>query len=104
MARRRGGGPSERLTGWLERRYAGRDWYGLVVEVNGPCGSVRASLAGRGQADITALGAAGIARAILDDQVSEPGIWLAEQVVAPGTFLLHLATDGVIPTVRAFLQ
>ena len=48
LARRRAsGGPAQRRTAWLQKRYAGRDWYGLVVEVEGPNGSVRASLVGR---------------------------------------------------------
>ena len=71
LARRRdGSGPTQRLTSWLQRRYAGHDWYGLVVEASGKV--------------ITALGAAAIARTIVDGQVSEPGIWVAEQLVPPG--------------------
>jgi hypothetical protein len=40
----------QRLGAWLRRRYEGRDWYGIVVEVEGARGTVRASLVGRGQA------------------------------------------------------
>ncbi len=95
--------PLNGSTRWLQGKYAGRDWYGLMVEVEGPGGSARASLAGHGQADVAALGAAAIARAIVDGQVSEPGIWLAEQVVPPGPFLQHLAANGVVPKVEAVL-
>jgi len=102
LARRRGnGGPGQWLTSWLQRQYAGSDWYGLVVEAQGPSGSVRASLVGHGQADITAWGAAALARAVVNRQVSQPGIWLAEQVVPPGPFLEHLAANGVLPRVEA---
>ena len=95
--RRRRGGPAQRLINWLQSRNTGHDWYGLVVEADGPAGSVRASLAGREQADITAFGAAAIARAIIDGQVSKPGIWLAEEVVPPEPFFEHLATKDVVP-------
>lgn len=102
LARRRnGGGPTQRLTTWLQQRSAGHDWYGLVVEVSGAHGAVRASLAGHGQADITALGAAAIARCIVDGQVSATGLWLAEQVVPSGPFLEHLDAHGVIPRFEA---
>jgi hypothetical protein len=57
------------------------------------------SLAGRGQADITALGAAATARSLIDGQVSQPGVWLAEQIVAPTQFMQHLAAKGVVPRV-----
>jgi saccharopine dehydrogenase-like NADP-dependent oxidoreductase len=97
LARRSGGGPSQRLIRGLQRRYAGHDGYGLVIEVDGPNSAVRASLAGHGQADITALGAAAIARSLIDSQVSQPGIWLAEQIVPPAPFLEHLADNGVGP-------
>lgn len=104
LARRRSsGGPAQRLTAWLQQRNAGRDWWGLVVEVEGPNGSVRASLAGHRQADATALGAVAIARSIIDGQVPEPGIWLAEQVVPPEPFLRHLAGKGLVPRFEAVL-
>jgi saccharopine dehydrogenase-like NADP-dependent oxidoreductase len=101
LARRSGGGPSQRLIRWLQKRYAGHDWYGPVVEAEGPHGAVRASLAGRGQADITALGAAAIARGLIDGQVAQPGIWLAEQIVPPAQFLEHLAANGVVPRLES---
>src|SRR5918993_3215955 len=36
----------QRLGAWLRRRYEGRNWYGIVVEVEGTRGTVRASLVG----------------------------------------------------------
>lgn len=52
-----------RLNAWLSRRYEGRDRYGIVVEVKGARGRVRASVVGRGQATGTAVGAAAVVRA-----------------------------------------
>ena len=89
-----------RLIGWLQRRYAGLDSYGLVVEVVGTRGSVRASLAGRGQAQGTAIGAALLARPLIDGEVEKPGIWLPEQVVPPGSFFKGLAEHGLLPIVE----
>jgi hypothetical protein len=65
-----------RLVGWLQQRSAGRDWYGLVVEVHGTRGTARVSLAGHGQADATAIGAAALVRALDDDEAERPGICL----------------------------
>ena len=48
----------------------------------------------------TAVGAAAIARSIIDAEVGGPGIWLAEQVVPPGTFLKHLAANGMVPRIE----
>jgi saccharopine dehydrogenase (NAD+, L-lysine forming) len=99
---RRRKGTSERfnrLMGWLQQRYAGHDRYGLVVEVQGTAGTVRVSLAGHGQADATAIGAAALAYALDMGEVERPGIWLAEQVVPPGPFLDRLAAGGLVPSI-----
>ena len=91
----------QRLGAWLRRRYEGRDWYGIVVEVEGARGTVRASLVGRGQATATAIGAAAVVRALAEGEVKQPGIWLAEEVVAPEPFFKYLAARGLVPTVEA---
>ena len=90
----------ERLGAWLRRRYEGRDWYGIVVEVKGTRGTVRASLVGRGQATGTAIGAAAVVRALAEGEVTQAGIWLAEEVVPPEPFFERLATRGLVPTVE----
>lgn len=92
-----------RLVGWLQQRYAGRDWYGLVVEVQGTGGSVRVRLRGHGQADATAIGAAALVRALYEGEVERPGIWLAEQIVPPGSFLDRLAARGLVPLTEVSL-
>ena len=93
MLGRRGGAEERvrRLNAWLRRRYEGRDWYGVAVEVEGARGRVRASLVGRGQALGTATGAAAVVRALAEEEVRQPGIRLAEEVVAPESFFAHLA-------------
>ena len=103
---RRRAGARERfngLVGWLQQRYAGHDWYGLVVEVQGTGGTVRVSLAGHRQADATAIGAAAVVRALYEGEVEQPGIWLAEQVVPLRPFLDRLAVRGLMPQIEGAL-
>jgi saccharopine dehydrogenase-like NADP-dependent oxidoreductase len=88
----------QRLGAWLRRRYEGRDWYGIVVEVKGVRGRVRASLVGHGQATGTAIGAAAVVRALAEGEVRQAGIWLAEEVVTPESFFEHLVARGLVPT------
>jgi saccharopine dehydrogenase (NAD+, L-lysine forming) len=106
MLRRRAGAEErlQRLTAWLQRRYEGRDFYGVAVEVHGARGRVRVSLVGHGQASGTAIGAAAVVRALAEGEVGQPGIWLAEQVVLPGPFFERLATRGLVPTVEDRLE
>ena len=102
MLRRRAGAEErlQRATAWLKRRYEGRDFYGVVVEVHGSRGRVRASLFGHGQASGTAIGAAAVVCSLAQGEVEQPGIWLAEQVVLPEPFFERLATRGLVPTVE----
>jgi saccharopine dehydrogenase (NAD+, L-lysine forming) len=90
----------QRLIARLQRRYKGRDWYGVVVDVRGASGRVRASLDGRGQASGTAIGATAVVRALAEGEVVQPGIWLAEQVVPPEPFFERLAAQGLVPRVE----
>src|SRR5215204_3010568 len=90
----------QRATAWLQRRYEGRDFYGVVVEVHGARGRVRSSLVGHVQASGTAIGAAAVVRSLAQGEVEQPGIWLAEQVVLPEPFFERLATRGLVPTVE----
>src|SRR5215217_9740736 len=94
----------QRLIARLQRRYKGRDWYGVVVDVRGARGWVRASLVGRGQASGTAISAAAVVRALAEGEVDQPGIWLAEQVVPPEPFFERLAAQGLVPRVEAPLS
>lgn len=100
--RRRAGSQErlQRLISWLKHRHEGRDWYGVLVEVRGARGSVKASLVGRGQATGTAIGAAAVVRALAEGEVKQPGIWLAEQAILPGPFFERLAARGLVPTIE----
>ena len=102
LLRRRAGSQEQlqRLNTWLQRRYEGRDWYGVVVEVEGTRGQIRVSLVGRGQASGTAIGAAAVVRALAEGEVKQSGIWLVEQVVPPGPFFERLVARGLVPTVE----
>ncbi len=104
--RRRGGSQErvQRLIARLQRRYNGHNWYGVVVDVRGERGRVRASLVGRGQASGTAIGAAAVVRALAASEVEQSGIWLAEQVVPPGPFFERLAAQGLVPRVEVPLS
>ena len=74
------------------------------MEVEGARGRVRASLVGRGQALGTATGAAAVVRALAEEVVRQPGIWLAEEVVAPESFFGHLAARGLVPAIEVMLD
>src|SRR5215212_2948022 len=102
MLRRQAGAEErvQRLSTRLQRRYKGRDWYGVVVEVQGARGRVRAGLAGRGQATGTEIGAAALVRTLAEGEVKRSGIWLAEQVIPPGPFFERLTARGLVPTVE----
>jgi saccharopine dehydrogenase (NAD+, L-lysine forming) len=75
--------------------YAGRDTYALQVAVKGVQGIARLSLVGRHESAGTAIGAALMARSLLEDDVTQPGAWLSEQVVEPRQFFARLADCGL---------
>lgn len=95
-----GGGTRGTVDSWLgklRRRYAGRDLYALVVEARGGGRTIRSTLVGRKQATATAVGVAAITEALWAHEVDAPGVWLAEQVIAPAPFLARLAAHGLVP-------
>lgn len=99
----RRGGVRGALHGLIEKlrgRYAHRDHYALVVEVRGGDRIVRSTLVGRQQAEATAVGALAITEALWSREVQAPGVWLAEQVIAPQPFLSRLAAHGIVPFVE----
>jgi saccharopine dehydrogenase-like NADP-dependent oxidoreductase len=63
----------------------------------GPNYAGRVVIAGRRQAlaDAAAAGAAGVARALMEGELKEPGAWMPEQVIDPGPFLSRLAAHGL---------
>jgi short subunit dehydrogenase-like uncharacterized protein len=65
--------------------------FALRVDVRRGQRSRHATLFGRTQADAAAMGAAGMARLLIDGGVSEAGAWMPEQIVNAGQFLSRLA-------------
>jgi saccharopine dehydrogenase (NAD+, L-lysine-forming) len=90
-------GVLHRIVGWLRRRHADRRRFALLVEVRGGGRIVRSTLLGAVQAQATAVGTAAIAEALYRGEVTRPGVWLAEQVIAPAPFLARLAEGGLVP-------
>jgi hypothetical protein len=69
--------------------------FALRVDVRRGQNSRTATLVGQTQADAAAAGAAGVARALIEGDVREPGAWMPEQVIEPGPFFSRLATGGL---------
>jgi hypothetical protein len=84
IARQRKGAPSDNGA-----RFA------LRVDVRRGQSSRRATLLGQTQADAAAAGAAGVARALIEGEVRDPGAWMPEQVIDPAPFLSRLAARGL---------
>ena len=69
--------------------------FALRVDVKRGGRSRTATLLGRAQADAAALGAAGVARLLIEGKVAKAGAWMPEQIVDPGPFLSRLANRGL---------
>ncbi len=69
--------------------------FALRVDVVHDGRSAHATLVGRAQADAAAAGASGTVRSLMEGEVSEPGVWMPEQVINPPGFLAHLARHGL---------
>jgi len=70
--------------------------FALRVDVTHDGRSAHATLLGRAQADAAAAGASGTVRSLMADEVSDPGVWMPEQVMNPSRFFSHLARYGLI--------
>jgi saccharopine dehydrogenase (NAD+, L-lysine forming) len=75
--------------------YSGRNTYALQVEAKGRQGIVRLSLFGRNEADGTAIGAALLASSLLENEITQAGAWLPEQVIEPDQFFARMAERGL---------
>jgi saccharopine dehydrogenase (NAD+, L-lysine-forming) len=69
--------------------------FALRVDVRRGQNSRHATLLGQTQADAAAAGAAGVARALIEGEIREPGAWMPEQVIDPALFLSRLAAHGL---------
>jgi len=70
--------------------------FALRVDVIHDGQSAHATLSGGAQADAAAAGASGTVRALLENEISEPGGWMPEQVINPPRFFSRLAARGLI--------
>ena len=64
--------------------------------------SAHATLVGGPQADAAAAGASATVRSLMEGEVSEPGVWMPEQVIRPPGFFSRLAEQGLtveLPTI-----
>jgi saccharopine dehydrogenase-like NADP-dependent oxidoreductase len=100
MSRGPTNGALHRLTEKLRARYSDRDRFALVVEVRRGDRVLRSTLSGRHQAQATAIGAAAIAEALFSRETNAPGVWLAEQAIAPEPFLARLTASGLEPAIE----
>jgi saccharopine dehydrogenase (NAD+, L-lysine forming) len=81
--------------------------FALRVDVMRDGRSAYATLVGGAQANAAAAGASATVRALMEGEVSEPGVWMPEQVIDPPGFFSHLAKHGLIvklPTNRSILE
>ncbi len=69
--------------------------FALRVDVVHHGRSAHATLVGGPQADAAAVGASATVRALMEDEVSEPGVWMPEQVMSPPGFFSRLAEQGL---------
>jgi len=69
--------------------------FALRVDIRRGQNSRHATLSGQTQADAAAAGAAGVARALIEGEIREPGAWMPEQVIDPAPFLSRLAVRGL---------
>jgi saccharopine dehydrogenase-like NADP-dependent oxidoreductase len=69
--------------------------FALRVDVRRGQNSRRATLLGQTQADAAAMGAAGVARILIEGGVKEAGAWMPDQIVDPAPFLSRLASHGL---------
>ena len=87
----------------IKRLCVGHDRFALVVTAHAGDRSMRMSLAGRHQADVTAAGAAELARLLAAREIEQPGVWWPEEVISHERFFDALAAIGWTPTMEGVL-
>jgi saccharopine dehydrogenase-like NADP-dependent oxidoreductase len=78
-----------------DRAPSGTAQFALRVDVIHDGRPAQATLVGGAQADAAAAGASATVRAMIEGEVSEPGVWMPEQVMSPPGFFSRLATHGL---------
>ena len=69
--------------------------FALRVDVIHDGRSAHATLVGGPQADAAAAGASATVRSLMEDEFSEPGVWMPEQVISPPGFFSRLREQGL---------
>jgi saccharopine dehydrogenase (NAD+, L-lysine forming) len=69
--------------------------FALRVDVIYDGRSAHATLVGGAQAEAAAAGASATVRALVAGEISEPGVWMPEQVLSPPGFFSRLAKHGL---------
>jgi len=70
--------------------------FALRVDVIHGERSAHATLVGGQQADAAAAGASATVRSLIEGEVSEPGVWMPEQVIGPPAFFRRLGEQGLV--------
>ncbi|WP_458186622.1 saccharopine dehydrogenase family protein [Haladaptatus sp. NG-WS-4] len=86
--------------GGIHQLYDGQDWFAITVTVGGDNRSVEYTLVDRHQARATGISAATIGRALYEDRVDTPGVWLSEEIIDPEWFFDRLAARNLPYDVR----
>ena len=68
--------------------------FALRVDVTRGARSASATLVGGAQADAAAIGASSTIRALMEGEITAPGVWMPEQVIDPTRFFSSLAKHG----------
>lgn len=84
-----------RLFDWMQQNYRGNETYALHVCAQGNGSSACTSLVGANESTATALGAALMARMLIEGEIDKPGVWLPEQVIEPEPFFKKLKGRGL---------
>jgi hypothetical protein len=69
--------------------------FALRVDVIHDGRPAHATLVGGPQANAAAAGASATVRSLMEDEVSEPGVWMPEQVISPPGFFSRLRAQGL---------
>ena len=99
---------SERVRNMLSKRrsdhapHPSDAQFALRVDVIHDGRALHATLVGGPQADAAAAGASATVRSLMQGEVSEPGVWMPEQIINPAVFFARLAEQRLVVELPAF--
>jgi len=79
---------------FLQNLYNGKDIWAITVDVKGSKRRCLLTIKGYGETYPTAISAVLKARALLENEINKPGVWLPEQVIEPDKFFIKLEEYG----------